>query len=120
MPQLSAVTCSALDASGECTEMAHVLQEAKALVEGSASELPRHEYEMLAAYVASHRTATVEYHQLLARALSASPVASQAFACFPAQMAELCLEALRCGTDTVRELIDQYRLRTQACAGDSR
>jgi LuxR family maltose regulon positive regulatory protein len=37
---------------------------------------------------------------------------SQAFARFPTLMAELCIEALRSGTDAVRELIKQYSRQT--------
>jgi two-component SAPR family response regulator len=75
---------------------------------------------MLAAYVASHRPDTSEYRELLARALAASPVASQAFACFPTQMAELCLEALRSGTERVRDLIEQCRLHPPTHASGAR
>jgi LuxR family maltose regulon positive regulatory protein len=52
--------------------------------------------EMLA-YVALHRPESEECYRLLAHSLATSPVASQAFARFPLQMAKLCIEALRSG-----------------------
>jgi LuxR family transcriptional regulator, maltose regulon positive regulatory protein len=89
-------------------EAAQVLEAARALIEGDPWQLSRPDHTMLAAYLALHRPDPAECHRLLARSLAASPIASQAFARFPTLMAELCIEALRSGTDTVRELIKQY------------
>lgn len=99
-------------AQGDSAEAAHILREARALVESASWELARSDYEILAAYVALHIQDSGECHRLLARSLAASPVASQTFARFPTQMVELCKEALRFETETVRELINRYRLRS--------
>lgn len=99
-------------AQGDAGEAAHILREARMLLESAASELARSDYEILAAYVALHDQDAGECHRLVARSLAASPVASQAFARFPTQMVELCKEALRSQTKTVRELINRYRLRS--------
>ena len=56
-----------------------------------------------AARIALHRTDPAEWHRALARSLASSPIASRAFARFPTQMAELCIEALRSGSETVCE-----------------
>lgn len=109
-----AVPRFAVVAQSDSAEAAHILQEARALVEGAPAELARSDYEILAAYVALHNQDPGECHQLLARSLAASPVASQALARFPKQMVELCKEALRSGTETVRELIKRNRRRSSA------
>jgi two-component SAPR family response regulator len=82
---------------------AHALDAARALIEVDSRELSWRDYTMLATYVALQRPDTVECHRLLARLLAASPVASRAFSRFPTQMAELCIEALRSGTETLHE-----------------
>ena len=92
---------------GDRTDTTRTLQQARALLYGGSRELSRWDWEMLAAYVASHDSNPVECHRLLARSLAASPVASQALARFPTQMAALCIEALRSGTAAVNELIQQ-------------
>jgi LuxR family transcriptional regulator, maltose regulon positive regulatory protein len=108
MLQGNAVRRSPLVAELDRTEATQVLEAARALIEADPRELSWRDHTMLAAYVALHRPDPVECRRLLARSLAASPVASQAFARFPTQMAELCIEALRSGTETVRELIKQY------------
>jgi LuxR family transcriptional regulator, maltose regulon positive regulatory protein len=90
------------------TETTQVLEAAKALIEVDPRKLSWRDHTVLAAYVALHRPDPAECHQLLAHSLAASPIASQAFARFPTQMAELCIEALRSGAETVRELTKQY------------
>jgi len=90
------------------TETTQVLEAARALIEVDPRKLSWRDHTMLAAYVALHRPDPVECHRLLAHSLAASPIASQAFARFPRQMAELCIEALRSGTETVRELTKHY------------
>jgi hypothetical protein len=77
-------------AQGDSAEAAHILQQARTLVESAPRELARSDYEILAAYVALHNQDLGECHRLLARSLAASPLASQAFARFPTQMVELC------------------------------
>ena len=99
-------------AEGDSAEAAHILREARALVESAPAELTRSDHEILAAYVALHNQDPGECHRLLARSLATSPLASQALARFPTQMVELCKEALRSGNETVRELINRYRLRS--------
>ncbi len=117
MLQDSARHCSSLGATGEDrTDTTRTLQEARALLETSSRELPRRDWEMLATYVASHDSNSVECHRLLARTLAASPVASQALARFPTQMAELCIEAVRCATAAVRELVQQHE---RGCRGNA-
>ena len=90
------------------TETTQVLEAARALIEGDPRELSWRDHTMLAAYVAVHRSDPAECHRFLAHSLAASPIASQAFARFPTQMAELCIDALRSGTETVRELTRHY------------
>jgi LuxR family maltose regulon positive regulatory protein len=98
-------------AQGDFAEAAHILQQARTLVESAPGELARSDYEILAAYVALHDQDLGECHRLLARSLAASPLASQAFARFPTQMVELCKEALT-ETAMVRELVSRYRVRS--------
>jgi len=111
MPQGSAVPRSPLVAELDRTDTSQVLEAARALIEVDPRRLSWRDHTMLAAYVALQRPDPVECHRLLAHSLAASPIASQAFACFPRQMAELCIEALRSGSETVRELTKQYSRR---------
>jgi len=106
MPQGVAVP-RPLVAEVDRNDATQVLAAAKALVEGDHRSLSGRDYAMLAAYVAVHHPDPIERHLLVARSLSASPIASHAFARFPAQMTKLCIEALRPDTETVRELIKQ-------------
>jgi LuxR family transcriptional regulator, maltose regulon positive regulatory protein len=85
-----------------------VLEAARALIAVDPRKLSWRDHAMLAAYVALHRPDPVECHRLLAHSLAASPIASQAFARFPRQMAELCIEALRSDTETATELAQQH------------
>jgi two-component SAPR family response regulator len=107
MPQDFALPRSPLVAELDRTETTQVLEAARGLIEVDPRKLSWRDHTMLAAYVALHRPDREECHRLLAHSLAASPIASEAFARFPTQMAELCIEALRSGTDTVRELIKQ-------------
>jgi len=91
MPQGCAVPFAELDR----TETTQVLEAARALIEVDPRKLSWGDHTMLAAYVASHHPDPAECHRLLAHSLAASPIASQAFARFPTQMAELCIEALK-------------------------
>ena len=111
MPQGFAVSRSALFAELDRTETAQVLEAARALIEVDPRKLSWRDHTLLAAYVALQRSDRDECHRLLAHSLAASPIASQAFARFPTQMAELCIEALRSGTEAVRELTKQYSRR---------
>ena len=108
MPQSDTVPRSPLGAELDRTEATQVLEGARALIEVEPQALSSRDHAMLAAYVALHRPDAAECHRFLARSLAASPIASQAFARFPTQMAELCIEALRPAPQTVRELIEQY------------
>lgn len=90
------------------TEATQVLEAARALVEVTPGELTWRDYTMLAAYVALHGHDEVEFHRHLASSLSASAVASHAFASFPEEMAKLCMEAFRSDTETICELIKRY------------
>lgn len=112
----------ALALQGEHAEATRVLHEAEELVEGDPRELSRRDVELVAAFLALKRPDPSEFRRLLARSLNASPVASQALARFPRQMAELCMEALRSGiaVGVVRESISQYRLRSAASASVTR
>lgn len=111
MPQGSALPCSPLVAELDRAETTQVVEAARALIEVDPRKLSWRDHTMLAAYVALQRPDRDECHRLLAHSLAASPIASQAFARFPTQMAELCIEALRSGTETVRELTKQYSRR---------
>jgi LuxR family maltose regulon positive regulatory protein len=103
-PQGNAVPRSPLVAALDCTETRQVFEAARALIEVDPRKLSWRDHTTLAACLALHRPDPVECHRLLAHSLAASPIASQAFARFPTQMAQLCIEALRSGTETVREL----------------
>ena len=109
---------AAFAAQGESAEASRVLNEAQALLEGETAEHAHREHELLTAYLALHRAERAECHRLLGQSLAGAPLASQAFALFPGQMAELCLEALQAGIepDCARELIRQYRLPPPAHA----
>ena len=96
------------------------MEAAKALIEVDPRKLSWRDHTMLAAYVALQRPDPMECHRLLAHSLAASPIASQAFARFPTQMAALCIEALRSGTETVRDLTKQYSRWTAAKAEGAR
>jgi LuxR family transcriptional regulator, maltose regulon positive regulatory protein len=111
MLQSDAVPRSPLGAELDRTETTRVLEAARALIDIDPRKLSWRDHTMLAAYVASHRPDPVECHRVLAHSLAASPIASQAFARFPTQMAELCIDALRSSTATVRELTRQYARR---------
>src|SRR6476661_4407133 len=100
MPKGFAAARSALVTELDRTETTQVLEAARALIEVDPRKLSWRDHTMLAAYVALHRPDRDECHRLLAHSLAASPIASQAFARFPTQMAELCIEALRSGTET--------------------
>src|SRR5580692_11787539 len=107
MSQHAAVPRTPLVAELDRTETTQVLEAARALIEIDPRKLSWRDHTMLAAYVALNRPDPVECHRLLAHSLAASPIASRAFARFPRQMAELCIEALRSGTETARELSKQ-------------
>ncbi len=111
MPQGFAVLHSPLAAELDRTETRQVMEAARALIEVDPRKLSWHDHTMLADYVALHHPDPVECSRLLAHSLAASPIASRAFARFPRQMAELCIEALRSGTETARELTKQYSRR---------
>jgi two-component SAPR family response regulator len=108
MSQGDAVPRLPVGAALDRNEARQVVEAARALIAVNPWELSHRDHTMLAAYVALHSPDPLECHRFLARSLAASPIASQAFARFPTQMAELCIEALRSGTDTVRALIKQH------------
>jgi LuxR family transcriptional regulator, maltose regulon positive regulatory protein len=114
MSQGDAIPRSPLVAEFDRTETKQVLEAARALIEVAPRELSWRDHATLAAYVALHRPDPAECHRLLAHSLAASPVASQAFARFPKQMTELCIEALRSSTETVRDLIKQHSPQSPA------
>lgn len=123
-PDAQLITRLALSAAfglkGEHADATRVLREAQALADDDPRELRRRDVELVAAFLALRRSDALECRRLLTRSLSASPVASQALARFPRQMAELCTEALRSGVavGVVHELIRQYSLRPAANASD--
>jgi DNA-binding SARP family transcriptional activator len=109
MPERFGIPRSSLVVELDRTETTQVLEEAaRALIAVDPRKLSWRDHTMLATYVALHRPDPVECHRLLAHSLAASPITSQAFARFPRQMAELCIEALRSGTQTAREPTKQY------------
>src|ERR1700761_6962550 len=81
------------------TETTQILDAARALIEVDPRKLSWRDHTMLAAYVSLHRPDPIEGQRMLAHSLAASPIASQAFARFPRQMTELCIEALRSSTE---------------------
>jgi DNA-binding SARP family transcriptional activator len=106
MPQGFAVAHSPHEFDRAMTTQA--LEAARALIEVDPRKLSWNDHTMLAAYVALHHPDPVECHRLLAHSLAASPIASQVFARFPRQMAELCVEALRSGGERVGDLAKQH------------
>jgi LuxR family maltose regulon positive regulatory protein len=108
MPRGSTALGALRVADVERADSTQVLEAARALIEVNPRELSWHDYTTLAAYVALHPPDSGECYRFLARSLAASPIASRAFARFPRQMAELCMEALRSGTETVDELVKRY------------
>jgi len=112
---------AALAAQGESTEATRVLRSARALLDAGSDDRGHRDHELVSAYLALQRGDRGECHRLLRQAFGAGPLASQAFALFPCEMAELCLEALRSGIDpeSVRELIWRYQLRPPAHADDA-
>lgn len=111
MPQGSALPRSPLVAELDSTETTQVLEAATGPIEVAPRKLSWRDHTMLAAYVALHRPDRDECHRLLAQSLAASPIASQAFARFPTQMTELCIEALRSDSETVPEFTNRYSRR---------
>lgn len=111
----------ALALQGDHAAATRTLHEAEALVGSDPRELSRRDVELVAAFLALKRPDPLEFRRLLVRSLNASPVASQALARFPRQMAELCMAALRAGVTVgvVHELIGQYRLRPPESASDA-
>ena len=121
LSRLTLIGC--LAAQGDCAHATRVLQQARGLADEEVSEGWLHDHELLAACVALRAGDRSECHRLLNRALSTpacAPVASQIFGLLPTLAAELCTEALRCGiaADSVRALIQRYRLPPPANAGD--
>jgi LuxR family transcriptional regulator, maltose regulon positive regulatory protein len=111
MPQSDVIPRSSLVAELNHTDTTQVSEAARALIEVDSGELSWRDYATLAAYVALHQPEPVQCRRFLAQSLAASPIASQAFARFSTQMAELCIEALRSSTETVRELVKQHSRR---------
>jgi len=79
------------------------------------------DYEFLAAHTALRRGDRMACHRMLSAALDTARytgVASLVFAVLPSAMAELCMEAARCGIaiESVRHLIEHYRLPPPAAA----
>jgi hypothetical protein len=66
---------------GERTDATRVLHEAETLVERDPGELSRRDVELVAAFLALKHPEPLEVRRLLARALNAPPVASQAPSC---------------------------------------
>jgi LuxR family maltose regulon positive regulatory protein len=107
MSQGFGVSRSPLVAELYRTETTRVLEAVRTLIEVDPRKLSWRDHTMLAAYAALHCPDAVEGHRLLAHSPVASPIASQALARLPRQMAELCMEALLSGAETVRELTEQ-------------
>ena len=110
-------------AQGDCAGAAKVLQQARGLFTEALSEDSARDDTFLAAYIASRRADRGECHRLLRSALRAAPLpggASRLFHLFPAAMADLCMRAVRAeiGVESVRSLVEHYRLPPPAAAGD--
>jgi DNA-binding SARP family transcriptional activator len=110
-------------AQSDCAGAAKVLQQARGLFAEAPSEDSVRDDTFLAAYIALRRADRSECHRLLGGALRAAPLAggaSRLFHLFPAAMADLCMQATRAeiGVESVRSLVEHYRLPPPADAGD--
>jgi LuxR family transcriptional regulator, maltose regulon positive regulatory protein len=110
-------------AQSDCTSAAKVLQQARGLFAEAPPEDSVRDDTFLAAYIALRRADRSECHRLLGSALRAAPLpggASRLFHLFPAAMADLCMQAMRAeiGVESVRSLVEHYRLPPPAGAGD--
>jgi LuxR family maltose regulon positive regulatory protein len=110
-------------AQRDCVGAAKVLQQARALFAEALPEDSVRDDTFLAAYLALRRADRSECHRLLRSALRAAPLpggASRLFHLLPAAMADLCMQAMRAeiGVESVRGLVEHYRLAPPAGAGD--
>jgi len=101
--------------SGDCAGAEDGLQQAWALCEQAPPEAWRRDYDLVAAYVALRRGDRTECRRLSSVVFGAAAqvgTVSQLFALLGSAMAELCMEAMRCGiaVESVRDLIQHYRL----------
>jgi len=111
-----------LAAEGDCKSAARVLEEAGALSSRDPLTHSARDYALLRAYLTLRGTSRTACHRLLPDALAAGETVeppSLAFMLLPAQMAELCAEALRAGLSVTaaRGLIARYALQPAAGAG---
>jgi LuxR family transcriptional regulator, maltose regulon positive regulatory protein len=109
---------AALAEAGDAAEATRVLQQAQEL-EGEPPEPGRREHQLLSAYLALRRGQREACQALLTSTLASSH--PRILACFPREMAELCLEALHAGiaADVARDLIKQYSLQPPSKSDDA-
>jgi LuxR family transcriptional regulator, maltose regulon positive regulatory protein len=110
-------------AQSDCAGAAIVLQQARGLFAEELSEDSVRDDTFLTAYLALRRADRSECHRLLGSALRAAPLpggASRLFHILPAAMADLCMQAMHAeiGIESVRSLVEHYRLPPPAAAGD--
>ena len=100
------------------------MDEARALVRGTAFDKSSRDYDLLAAYIAFARGDRPGCHRLLTEALTAwrdEGTGSYVFVLYPGYMSQVCGEALRAGiaVEQVRALIKRYRLAPPRSGDDA-
>ncbi len=104
---------------GDYSGAAEGLQQAWAQCEGTLPPAWRRDYDLVSAYVALRRGDRTECQRLLSVALDTARCAGTASHIIPmlsSAMAELSVEAIRCGITAVRNLVQHYRLPPPATA----
>ena len=104
---------------GDYSGAAEGLQQAWALCEGTLPPAWRRDYDLVSAYIALRRGDRTECQRLLSVALDTARCAGMASHIIPvlsSAMAELSVEAIRCGMTAVRNLVQHYRLPPPATA----
>ena len=104
---------------GDYSGAAAGLSQAWALCEGTPPPGWRRDYDLVSAYVALRRGDRTECQRLLSVALGTARctgLASQIFPVLTSAMAELSMEAVRCGITVIRNLIQRYQLPPPASA----
>jgi DNA-binding SARP family transcriptional activator len=113
---------AALAEDGRHDDALACMDEARALVRGTAFDKSSRDYDLLAAYIALARGDRHGCHRLLTEALTAwrdEGTGSYVFILYPGYMSQVCSEALQAGiaVEQVRALIKRYRL-TPPNSGD--
>ena len=106
-------------ALGDYSGAAAGLSQAWTVCAGTPPPAWRRDYDLLSAYVALRQGDRTECQRLLSMALGTAPctgLASQIFPVLSSAMAELSMEAIRCGITVIRNFVQHYRLPPPASA----